>query len=86
MVKTNKEIIYPTIDELKEKEARISAGKYSNVIAFEEATSFRIKTEDRKIIEKIIENDPEEGYMNFGHFMRCAARKLIKEELKRIDL
>jgi hypothetical protein len=75
LVKNAKE--YQTFKEQTEK---------GGVISFEEHLNIRIKKDDRKQIRRILKKDDSDLYDSEGHFVRCAIRKLIREERQRLKL
>lgn len=58
----------------------------SNVVGFDEVVPVRIMKSDKRDIEKIILRDSTDRYDSVSHFVRCAIRKLKREEMERLRL
>lgn len=56
-----------------------------HIVDFDTRAIFRIRTEDIKIVNKIVKKD-DEKYDNISHFYRCAVLKLIREEKQRLNI
>jgi Arc/MetJ-type ribon-helix-helix transcriptional regulator len=52
---------------------------------FEERIESRIRTSDKKMMDKIVRADSEK-YDNESHFIRCAVLRLMREERVRLKL
>ena len=51
---------------------------YENVVFFEEEFHFRIKSDDKVKIQKIV-NKNQDLYFNESHLVRCAIIKLLRD-------
>lgn len=48
-------------------------------MTFDERTSFRIRDEELKLIDKLLKNNRIK-YLNVSHFIRCAIIRQLKED------
>ena len=56
-----------------------------DVVDFEEVIALRLKKEDKKVIKKIVRQS-KDLYDSPSHFIRCAVRRLIREEERRLKI
>jgi hypothetical protein len=54
------------------------AKKYENVIGFDEIGHFRILSDEKLKMQKVIRQN-QDIYYNESHFIRCAIIKILKE-------
>lgn len=60
--------------------------KNNKTINFEENIIVRVKSEDKKAINKILKLDDDDRYADQSHFVRCAIRKLVREDNQRLRI